>query len=197
MPATALAIQPMRMTSGLAGGGRRPARPRLRGAGLPEPRRYGEAPDPLERDPPARDPPAFEPPARELPPREVPLLELPAREVPVLEPPALDAPVRDPALAPPLRDPAAGPIGFELVVRARAPLADRGRGVPVPVPPVPGPGSPLAALADRGRLVPVRGRAALLGARVAMVPTVTRNRLRSKDPVCSRVSRQAGEVAWR
>jgi hypothetical protein len=41
MPATALAIQPMRMTSGLAGGGgrRRPARLRLRGAGLPEPRR--------------------------------------------------------------------------------------------------------------------------------------------------------------
>jgi hypothetical protein len=42
MPAAALAIQPMRMISGLAdggGAGRRPVRPRLRGAGLPEPRR--------------------------------------------------------------------------------------------------------------------------------------------------------------
>jgi hypothetical protein len=42
MPVTALAIQPIRMTSGLAGGGGsglRPARRRLRGAGWPEPRR--------------------------------------------------------------------------------------------------------------------------------------------------------------
>jgi hypothetical protein len=48
----------------------------------------------------------------------------------------------------------------------------------------------VSPLADRERLVSVRGRAALLGARVAMVPTVTRNRLRSKDPVCPRVSRR-------
>ena len=89
-----------------------------------------------------------------------------------------------PPLDPPEREPPAEPGRFEVVVRVRALPAARGRPVPVE-----GPGSPLVPLADRGRLVPVRGRAALLGARVAMVPTVTRNRLRSKDPVCSRVSR--------
>jgi hypothetical protein len=49
------------------------------------------------------------------------------------------------------------------VVRARVPLAARGRPLPVPV-------LPLAPLAEPERPVPVRGRAALLGARVAMVP---------------------------
>jgi hypothetical protein len=122
------------------------------------------------------DPLAFDPPA----------LELPARDAPVRELPAFDPPLRDPA-----------PVEFEVVVRVRAPLAARGRPAPLPVPvplavpvPLPAPASPLVPLADRRRLVPVRGRAALLGARVAMVPTVTRNRLRSKDPVCSRVSRR-------
>jgi hypothetical protein len=38
---------------------------------------------------------------------------------------------------------------------------------------------PLVPLAVRGRLVPVRARAALLGARVAMLPTVARNAQRA------------------
>jgi hypothetical protein len=168
MPLTALTIQPMRMTSGLAGcGGLRPARLRLRGAGWPEPRRYGEAADRPALDPPALDPLAFDPPA----------LELPALDAPVLERPACD---------PPLRDPAPEPVEFEVVVRVRAPVAARGRPVPVPAP-VAVPVSLPVPLSDRERLVPVRGRAALLGARVAMVPTVTRNRLRSKArsvPAC-------------
>jgi hypothetical protein len=106
-----------------------------------------------------------------VPAEEVPDRELPDRELPPLDPPD--------------RDPAVEPGRFEVVVRDRAPPAARGRPVRVA-----GLGSPLVPLADRGRLVPVRGRAALLGARVAIVPTVARNRLRSKDPVCSRVSRR-------
>ena len=74
------------------------------------------------------------------------------------------------------------------VVRARVPLAARGRPAPVP---------PLVPLAEPERLVPVRGRAALLGARVAMFPTVTRNPLGSKDRSVPRVSRRGAGTARR
>jgi len=82
------------------------------------------------------------------------------------------------------RPPAPRPPGAGLpAVRARVPLAARGRPAPVP---------PLVPLAEPERLVPVRGRAALLGARVAMFLTVTMNPLGSKEPVCSgRVARAA------